>query len=84
MKHNYNALTKVQKTMRKPKQKTTEPVKRTAYAATLRSMEMGETRTFDLVGADLGGFSAAKTRLTRKGYEFEFSRNGNQLTVTRR
>lgn len=45
-----------------------------SYIDTLRDIEQGEIKKYRLVGTVYTGFHNAKTRLFRKGLEFEFKR----------
>ena len=45
-----------------------------SYVDTLRQIEVGETRYFRLVGTVYTGFHNAKTRLSKKDFEFVFQR----------
>lgn len=61
-------------------------VKRTAsYSKTLQSMEVGETRSFEMIGTFYQGMNTARCRLREKGLTFTFKADSekNLMHITR-
>lgn len=65
---------------------TISEVKRqVAYTKTLKSMQVGETRSFEMIGTVYQGMSNARYRLKIKGFNFIFKTDSdnNIMHITR-
>lgn len=49
-----------------------------SYIETLKNFSVGDVRKFRIVGTDYTGFHNAKSRLLKKGFDFQFSRNNEK------
>ncbi len=45
-----------------------------SYIETLKGLSVGDVRKFRIVGTDYTGFHNAKSRLLKKGLDFQFNR----------
>ena len=67
------------------KRRISEIKHRINYTGTLRDMKVGESCTFRMIGAAYHCMHSAKTRLRKKGYDFQFvpDLDNNIMHITR-
>lgn len=71
--------------MRTDKITVSKPKKRIDYPETLRSITIGETRSFEMTGRLYQGVYSARCQLRKKGFDFLFETDAekNLMHITR-